>query len=75
MTIQELNKYKVSFIRNKTGKTIYGQPVEVVDEGNLFRIQELHVIWKSTVEIIEKTEDVVKIIHKNGDWVELGVVE
>jgi hypothetical protein len=33
MTIQDISKYKVSFIRNIAGKTIYGQPVEMVDAG------------------------------------------
>ena len=65
----------MSFIRNNTGKTIYSQPVETVDEGNLFRIKELRFIWKSTVEVFNKNDGVVKIVPKNDEWVELGVVE
>ena len=75
MNIQDISKCKVCFIRNKTGKTLYGQPVEIVDEGNLFRIQELHVIWKSTVKTVEMNEDIVRIVYQNRDWIELEIVE
>lgn len=39
-----LNSYKVTSIRKKSGMVIFGSPQTVVDEGDLFRIAELHVI-------------------------------
>lgn len=75
MYIQELKKYMVTYIRNTSGKTIYDQPVEVVDEGKLFRIQDLHVIWKSTVTVVEKNDGMIRVEYNNGGWVELEVVE
>lgn len=36
--------YKVTSIRKKSGMVIFGSPQTVVDEGDIFRIAELHVI-------------------------------
>lgn len=39
-----LKSYKVTSIRKKSGMVIFGSPQTVVDEGDIFRIAELHVI-------------------------------
>ena len=62
-----LNSYKVTSIRKKSGMVIFGSPQTVVDEGDLFRIAELHVISKGMVEKCDKEDGVVKITMKNGD--------
>lgn len=46
-----LNSYKVKSIRKKSGMVIFGSPQTVVDEGDIFRIAELHVISKGMISI------------------------
>lgn len=74
MNIQELSKYKVTFIKTKTGMTIFGQAKEVVDEGRLFRIAELHVIWKPDVAGVWKEKDTFILEYKNGESITIGIV-
>lgn len=45
----------------------------MVDEGNLFRIAELHVISKGMIEKYEKEDGVVRLTMKNGEVIEIGV--
>ena len=68
-----LNSYKVISIRKKTGMVIFGSPQTVVDEGDLFRIAELHVISKGLIETCEKEDGVVRLTMKNGEEIEIGV--
>lgn len=69
-----LNSYKVTSIRKKSGMVIFGSPQTVVDEGDFFRIAELHVISKGMISSCEKEDGVVRLTMKNGDEIELGVV-
>lgn len=73
MNLQELNSYRVISIRKKSGMIIFGSPQTVVDEGHLFRIAELHVIWKGLVVDCEMEGELVRLTMKNGDEVEIGV--
>ena len=57
-----LNSYKVTSIRKKTGMVIFGSPQTVVDEGDIYRIAELHVISKGMIEKCEKEDGVVSTI-------------
>lgn len=68
-----LNSYKVTSIRKKSGMVIFGSPQTVVDEGDLFRIAELHVISKGMIVKCEKEDGVVRMTMKNGEEIELGV--
>ena len=68
-----LNSYKVTSIRKKSGMVIFGSPQTVVDEGDLFRIAELHVISKGMIVKCEKEDGVVRLTMKNGEVIELGV--
>lgn len=68
-----LNSYKVTSIRKKSGMVIFGSPQTVVDEGDLFRIAELHVISKGMIVKCEKEDGVVRLTMKNGDVIEIGV--
>ena len=68
-----LKSYKVTSIRKKSGMVIFGSPQTVVDEGDLFRIAELHVISKGMIEKCEKEDGVVRLTMKNGEVIELGV--
>lgn len=45
----------------------------MVDEGDIFRIAELHVISKGMIEKCEKEDGVVRLSMKNGEEIELGV--
>ena len=69
-----LNSYKVTSIRKKSGMVIFGSPQTVVDEGDIFRIAELHVISKGMIVKCEKEDGVVRLTMKNGEVIELGVV-
>lgn len=69
-----LKSYKVTSIRKKSGMVIFGSPQTVVDEGDIFRIADLHVISKGMIEKCEEEDGVVRIAMKNGDEIELGVV-
>ena len=69
-----LNSYKVTSIRKKSGMVIFGSPQTVVDEGDLFRIAELHVISKGMIVKCEKEDGVVRLTMKNGEEIELGVM-
>ena len=73
MNIQELNSYKVTSIHKKSGMMIFGSPLTVVDEGDLFRIAELHVICKRLVGKCELEDGVVRLTMKNGEEIENGV--
>lgn len=53
---------------------IFGSPQTVVDEGDIFRIAELHVISKGMISECEKEDGVVRLTMKNGEVIELGVV-
>ena len=68
-----LNSYKVTSIRKKSGMVIFGSPQTVVDEGDLFRIAELHVISKGMISECEKEDGVVRLTMKNGEEIEIGV--
>ena len=65
--------YKVTSIRKKSGMVIFGSPQTVVDEGDLFRIAELHIISKGMISECEKEAGVVRLTMKNGEVIELGV--
>ena len=69
-----LNSYKVTSIRKKSGMVIFGSPQTVVDEGDLFRIAELHVISKGMIVKCEKEDGMVRLTMKNGEVIEIGVV-
>lgn len=73
MNIQELNSYKVTSIHKKSGMMIFGSPLTVVDEGDLFRIAELHVICKRLVGKCEIEDGVVRLTMKNREEIENGV--
>ena len=73
MNIQELNSYKVTPIQKKSGMMIFGSPLTVVDEGDPFRIAELHVICKLLVGKCEIEDGVVRLTMKNGEEIEIGV--
>lgn len=45
----------------------------MVDEGDLFRIAELHVISKGMICSCENEDGVVRLTMKNGEVIELGV--
>ena len=68
-----LNSYKVTSIRKKSGMVIFGSPQTVVDEGDIFRIAELHVISKGMIVKCEKEDGVVRLTMKNGEEIEIGV--
>ena len=69
-----LNSYKVTSIRKKSGMVIFGSPQTVVDEGDIYRIAELHVISKGMIVKCEKEDGVVRLTMKNGEEIEIGVV-
>lgn len=73
MDIQELKSYKVTSIRKKSGMVIFDSPQTVVDEGDLFRIAELHVISKGMIEKCEKEDGVVRLTMKNGACEKISV--
>lgn len=73
MDLQDFNSYRVTSIRKKSGMVIFGSPQTVVDEGDLFRIAELHVICKGLVTECEMEDGVVKMIMKNGEEIVIGV--
>ena len=60
-----LNSYKVTSIRKKSGMVMFGSPQTVVDEGDIFRIAELHVISKGMIVKCEKEDGVVRLTMKN----------
>ena len=68
-----LNSYKVTSIRKKSGMVIFGSPQTVVDEGDIFRIAELHVISKGMIVECEKEDGMVRLTMRNGEEIELGV--
>ena len=68
-----LNSYKVTSIRKKSGMVIFGSPQTVVDEGDIYRIAELHVISKGMIVKCEKEDGVVRLTMKNGEVIEFGV--
>ena len=45
----------------------------MVDEGDIFRIAELHVISKGMIEKCEEEDGVVRLTMKNGEEIEIGV--
>ena len=69
-----LNSYKVTSIRKKSGMVIFGSPQTVVDEGDIFRIAELHVISKGMIRKCDEEDGVVRLTMKNGEVIELGVM-
>lgn len=73
MNLQELKSYKVTSIRKKSGMVIFGSPQTVVDEGDIYRIAELHVISKGMIEKCEEEDGVVRLTMKNGEEIEIGV--
>ena len=68
-----LNSYKVTSIRKKSGMVIFGSPQTVVDEGDIYRIAELHGISKGMIEKCEEEDGVVRLTMKNGEEIEIGV--
>lgn len=68
-----LNSYKVTSIRKKSGMMIFGSPQTVIDEGDIFRIAELHAICKGLVGKCEMEDGVVMLTMKNGEEIEIGV--
>ena len=68
-----LKSYKVTSIRKKSGMVIFGSPQTVVDEGDIFRIAELHVISKGMICSCDEEDGVVRLTMKNGEVIELGV--
>lgn len=68
-----LKSYKVTSIRKKSGMVIFGSPQTVVDEGDIYRIAELHVISKGMIEKCEEEDGVVRLTMKNGEEIEIGV--
>lgn len=68
-----LNSYKVTSIRKKSGMMVFGSPQTVVDEGDIYRISELHVISKGMIEKCEEEDGVVRLTMKNGEEIEIGV--
>ena len=62
-----LNSYKVTSIRKKSGMVIFGSPQTVVDEGDIFRIAELHVISVLGIpkchKTLVKTLQIISISH------------
>lgn len=75
MDLQEFNSYRVTSIRKKSGMVIFGSPQTVADEGDLFRVAELHVICKGLVAECEKEDGVVNLTMKNGEKIEIGVTK
>ena len=69
-----LNSYKVTSIRKKSGMVIFGSPQTVIDEGDIYRIAELHVISKGMISSCEKDGELIKLTMKNGEVIEIGVV-
>ena len=69
-----LNSYKATSIRKKSGMVIFGSPQTVVDEGDIFRIAELHVISKGMIGGCEKDGELIKLTMKNGEVIEIRVV-
>ena len=51
-----LNSYKVTSIRKKSGMVIFGSPQTVVDDGDIYRIAELHIIRKGMIVKCEKED-------------------
>ena len=45
----------------------------MVDEGDIFRIAELHVISKGMICKCDEEDGVVRLTMKNGEVIELGV--
>ena len=68
-----LKSYKVTSIRKKSGMVIFGSPQTVVDEGDIFRIADLHVISKGMIGKCDVEDGVVRLAMKNGEEIELGV--
>lgn len=69
-----LNSYKVTSIRKKSGMVIFGSPQTVVDEGDIFRLTDLHVISKGMIRKYEMEDGMVRLTMKNGEEIVLGVV-
>ena len=69
-----LNSYKVTSIRKRSGMVMFGSPQTVVDEGDLFRIAELHVISKGMIVKREKEGGMVRLSMRNGEVIEIGVM-
>lgn len=68
-----LKSYKVTSIRKKSGMVIFGSPQTVVDEGDIFRIADLHVISKGMIGKCDVEDGVVRLAMKNGEEIEIGV--
>lgn len=75
MDLYELNSYQVTSIRKKSGMTIFGSPQTVVNEGDLLRIAELHLICKGLVVDCDMEGDLVRLTMKNGEEIEIGVIK
>ena len=52
---------------------IFGSPQTVIDEGDIFRIAELHVVSKGMIMKCEKEDGVIRLTMKNREEIELGV--
>ena len=52
---------------------ILGSPQTVVDEGDFFRIAELHIICKGMIVKCDKEDGVVRLTMRNGEEIEIGV--
>ena len=52
---------------------VFGSPQTVVDESDLFRIAELHVISKGMIVKCDMEGDLVRLTMKNGEVIEIGV--
>lgn len=73
MILDELNGYSVTSIKTNSGSMEFGVPKKVIDEGRLFRIADLYVIWKSTVVSCKEKDGIVEIEHKDGEKIVLKV--
>ena len=74
MLLSGLIQYQVKTIKIKGYYADLGKAYPVVDDGQVYRIAELHVIPKSKVNKIEKTKDTITITYNNGEVIELGIV-
>ena len=73
MVLEELSECSVTSIKTDSGSIEFGIPKKVVDEGRLFRIADLYVIWKSTVVSCKEKDGIVEIEHMDGEKIVLKV--
>lgn len=69
-----LNYYATSY-KNGTFCIQYGQPVPIVDEGPILRVNELQWIDKAQIKSVSIIENTAYIHYTNGEKVELGLIK